>query len=89
MENTQATEPKETQENALAAIDRSLDGLKESLIENTFKTNALLDRIASLEEIVADLIARNCLLMGPTKVKTADPLAHIEAGESHSSDDKA
>jgi len=50
--------------------------------------NELKARLESLEGIVADVIARNCLLMGShLSIKSVMPL--LEAGQSDSVEDKA
>ena len=43
------------------------------------EVDSLKGKVASLEDIVSDVIARNCLLMKPL-----EPV--VEAGESHSAD---
>lgn len=63
--------------------EQELDRINDSLVSNIRATNALQARVDWLEDTLSDVIARNCLLMKPLQAPT------VEAGESHSADDKA
>ena len=57
-------------------LEQRVHALEYSVLEQS-------EKITHLESILADVIARNCLLMKPLSTPT------VEAGESHSAGDKA
>lgn len=63
----------------VASMSENVTDLLRSKHKQAEEIDCLKSKLANLEEVVADLIARNCLLMKPV-----EPV--IEAGQSHSAD---